>query len=245
MTTAVNHRSLWGCGLLALALAWCQGPYAASAEEKEIAKIAKPGPLTGDLAGVATIVVPAKYRFIPKDNIKRFNDLTQNLTSPTECGVVLPPGDADWYILFAYTGEGYIKDSDKGKIDAAALLKAMQEREKEVNKQRTKQKIPTVELTGWEQPPRFDDKTKTLSWGLKLLSDKQTGINYNARILGRAGYMSANLVVAPEDFKKVLPEYTKIMDGFAYKDGQKYGDWKPGDKVAPVGLQVLIGGTAK
>ncbi len=35
-----------------------------------------------------------------------------------------------------------------------------------------------------------------------------------------------------------------MLTGYSFKEGAKYADWKPGDKVAAVGLAGLIGGGA-
>jgi len=114
----------------------------AQEEVDPVFKISKPGPFTADLGTVASFKVPKGYRYIGKENIKRFNDLTKNLTAPNELGAILPATDEDsgeWYIIFSYNDEGYVKDDEKDSLDAAALLKSMQEAEKEANQTRKKQ----------------------------------------------------------------------------------------------------------
>jgi uncharacterized membrane-anchored protein len=237
--------------LFALSLAvWCLAHGEALAQRKidfqAYKALSKPGPMTANLGGVAEIKVPAGYRFVDKANIKKFNDLENELTSPLEVGAVFPEVYEGWYIIFSYNSEGYVKDDEKDKLDANKILADLREGQEEENKLRQREGKVPLTLPGWEKPPFFDDQTKNLTWGLQVKAQGQPGysVNYQARILGRGGYMSANLVTGPEQLAENIPIFNNMLKDFAYKDGQKYSDWKPGDKVAAVGLTALIGGGA-
>jgi uncharacterized membrane-anchored protein len=236
MKNAMIRHVLLVVGLLVVA-ALSLSP--ALAGDDDLKKMSKPGPITGELAGVAQIKVPKGYLFVGKENMKRFDDLTKNLYSPSEVGVIITE-DSESYMLFSYSSGGYIKDDQKDKLNASELLKALQASETEANKERKKQKLPIMEVPGWETPPRFDDKTKCLSWALRTKVDGHESIIYSSRILARDGYMSAILICDSKDFKKAVADYDKIMETFTYKEGRKYSDWKAGDKVATGGLRGLI-----
>ncbi|OAI52730.1 hypothetical protein AYO44_16470 [Planctomycetaceae bacterium SCGC AG-212-F19] len=234
--------------LLVAVLAASFGSGGATAQDKDpLAQFTKKGPCLVDVGTVGQIQVPAGYSYITQAGIPTWVKLSRNLPSPNRVGVLYPEGEAEWAIIFSYYAEGYVKDDEKDKIDADALMESMQEGEKEGNKQRKKQNLPTLTLLGWEKPPFFDDNTKALTWGLKLQSEDRPGIidvNYQARVLGRGGNMAATLVVEQKDLAATVPTYYELLKGFAYKDGQKYSDWKPGDKVAAAGLTALIAGGA-
>jgi uncharacterized membrane-anchored protein len=70
-------------------------------------------------------------------------------------------------------------------------------------------------------------------------------INYNVRVLGRNGVMSVELVGSPEAVAAAMPKFRTLLAGFSYASGNKYAEFKPGDKIAKYGLTALItGGSA-
>ena len=218
-----------------------------AAFNKALETLSQAGPMVADL-GAAQIKVPEGYRFVPKSNIKKFNDLNRDLTSPLEVGVIFP-ADFDWFVVLSYHDDGYVKDDEKTQLDQEtidAILAARREGTERSNAERRKQKMAELTLRGWEKPPFYDDVTKNLTWGLQIQTKDSDdyNLNYESRILGRGGYMSANLVVGRQSFAAALPVYNQLLAGFAYKDGQKYSEWKAGDKVAAVGLTGLVLGGA-
>src|SRR4029079_16440387 len=102
----------------------------------------------------------------------------------------------------------------------------------------------TLTITGWEQPPHYDTKTHNLEWAIKGHAEGEPLLNHNTRILGRRGVMSASLVVNPNALAKVLPESKKLLTGFEYISGERYSEWRTGDKIAEYGLAGLVAGGA-
>jgi uncharacterized membrane-anchored protein len=51
------------------------------------------------------------------------------------------------------------------------------------------------------------------------------------------------LVCGPDELQPLLNEFQQIMNGFAYVEGQRYAEFREGDKVAKYGLTALIAGT--
>lgn len=241
MSHLTLRRLLLPCAAL---LAWClSGGGAAAQNDKLLESISEPGPV-GKMRDIAVIKVPDNCRFISKPaNIKKFNDLTKNLHSPQDCGFLVPT-DAGWFIAFAFDDIGKVPDDEKDKINAAELLSSMRENEVEANKERKRQGFPALTIVGWEKPPFFDDKTKNLTWALKLNTEGTENVNYEARILGRRGVMRATLVCGVDELKELIPVFDGVIAGYTYNDGQKYSDWKSGDKVAAIGLTGLIAGGA-
>jgi uncharacterized membrane-anchored protein len=75
-------------------------------------------------------------------------------------------------------------------------------------------------------------------------SDGQEVVNYDVRLLGRAGYTSATLVTDPGKLSALKPQLAEILNGYSYKRGKSYAEWVPGDKVAAYGLTALVAGGA-
>jgi uncharacterized membrane-anchored protein len=69
-------------------------------------------------------------------------------------------------------------------------------------------------------------------------------VNYSSRLLGRSGVMRAILVSDPGSLAADTQQFKVALKDFAYVPGEKYAEFKPGDKVAAYGLAALIVGGA-
>ena len=69
-------------------------------------------------------------------------------------------------------------------------------------------------------------------------------VNYNTRLLGRRGVMEVQLVVDPDKLSTSLPEFKQLLKGFQFKTGEKYAEYRQGDKLATYGLAALVTGGA-
>jgi uncharacterized membrane-anchored protein len=56
--------------------------------------------------------------------------------------------------------------------------------------------------------------------------------------------MEVDLVAGPAMADAVLPEFALMLEGFSYLPGQRYAEWRQGDKIAEYGLTALIAGGA-
>jgi uncharacterized membrane-anchored protein len=103
-----------------------------------------------------------------------------------------------------------------------------------------------VTVDGWASPPRYEPTTHNLEWATRLKNDKtgNKSINHDIRMLGRSGVMNAGLVVSPDNYQQTLPNTRKMLEGFTFKEGKRYSEFKPGDKIAKVGLIGLMTGGA-
>ena len=101
-------------------------------------------------------------------------------------------------------------------------------------------------IVGWETPPRYNDLTQNLEWAIRAQSEGEPVVNHNTRLLGRGGVMEVTLVVDPSLLQETMPKFKAMLEGFEYKTGHKYAEFRAGDKTAAYGLTGLIvgGGTA-
>jgi uncharacterized membrane-anchored protein len=200
------------------------------------------GPATVPLGKVAELKLPEGYHFVGPDSLKRFYELTQNMPNGKEVGVLLAPG----YMMFLdYDDVGYVKDEDKDKLDADKLLKSMSEGQEEANAERKDRGWDQLKLKGWATAPHYDEKTNNLKWAINLTTshDNYTKvfINESIRLLGRAGVMNVTLATSTEGFKTAEADAEKLLaTHFSYVSGQKYSEFKAGDKVAAYGLSALV-----
>lgn len=205
----------------------------------------KKGPSLGELGTTAQVNVPAGYVFADGGETRSIMETLQNPTTGRELGFVAPAGE-DWFAVFEYDAVGYVKDDEKGSLDADALLESIKAGTEAGNKERAKRGWPSLTVIGWETPPRYNEETHNLEWAIRIESEGQPAVNHNTRLLGRGGVMEVTLVCSPESLSATLPKFKTMLSGFDFVQGQKYAEFRQGDKMAAYGLTGLIvgGGTA-
>lgn len=201
------------------------------------------GPETAQLTDVAQVVVPAGYMFLDGNTTRAMMESAGEPTSGNEVGF-LRPTNGGWAVYFEYSADGYVKDDDKDKLDAAKILKSIKAGNDEANKERKRTGNPPLIIVGWEQEPKYDEKTHNLTWAIRATSEGQPILNYNTRLLGRKGVMEVVLVCDPDSLKTILPTFNGLLTDYKFNTGESYAEYKPGDKVAKYGLGALVLGGA-
>jgi uncharacterized membrane-anchored protein len=200
----------------------------------------QPGPAKISLGHKLTLDLPETDVFL--DAVQGANVLAKMGRFHTEslCGLVVSKDEkAEWLVVIDYDEAGYVKDNEK--IDAEELLKSLRQGQEEVNKERVEQGFPVLQLEGWSEPPHYDRVRHHLVWGLKV-KGRGTSINYNTRILGRRGFVSLNLVTAPDAVATDKAEAARLLSATTFESGARYEDFQSKtDKVAEYGLTGLIG----
>jgi len=99
---------------------------------------------------------------------------------------------------------------------------------------------------GLATSPHYETQTNRLEWAVtgKDLKSNVEVVNFNTRILGRGGVMSVVLIAEPQDLSAATDEFKSTLAGFSYSPGQRYAEYRPGDKVAKYGLAALVTGGA-
>jgi uncharacterized membrane-anchored protein len=69
-------------------------------------------------------------------------------------------------------------------------------------------------------------------------------VNYTSRLLGRTGVMSAVLVSSPQTLAEDMKAFGSALGGYEFAAGEKYAEFKSGDKIAEYGLAALVLGGA-
>jgi uncharacterized membrane-anchored protein len=152
--------------------------------------------------------------------------------------------DADWMVVIEYSDVGYVTDTDADKLDANDLFAQYQAGTKQQNERRKSLGVPELVLDGWSELPGYRKQHHQLVWGLKGHTTEGPVINYFTRLLGRNGYLSVNLIDAPERIEQSKIEAAAVLTGVRYQTGFKYEDHVAGDKSSGIGLRALVlGGT--
>jgi uncharacterized membrane-anchored protein len=200
------------------------------------------GPQEVRLFGNSTLNVPAGYVFLNPSDTAKLETITHNIGGGTE--YFLAPADLHWGAHFSFKDDGYVKDDEK--IDAPSLLQSIKDGTAAANKVRRERGWDEMEVTGWQTSPHYETQTNRLEWAVngKDVRSNTDVVNFNTRILGRGGVMSAVLIANPADLSAATEEFRSTLAGFSYSAGQKYAEYRPGDKVAKYGLAALVTGGA-
>jgi uncharacterized membrane-anchored protein len=204
------------------------------------------GPGTMSLGDQAEIYVDAGYLFADAEATKAIMQMLGNQVSHQEQGLVAPASeDKNWILIFEFDPVGYVSDDDKDDIDADAILQSISEGTEEANRHRIEQGFSPLHVVGWSEEPRYDTVTNNLVWAILGQNEEgEQSVNYNVRLLGRQGYMSATLVTDPLTLAADKIEAEQLLTGYQFKQGMRYAEFREGDKLAGYGLTALIAGGA-
>lgn len=202
-------------------------------------------PVLAKMGGMAEMDLPAGYRFVDQANCAAFMEDTGNFPSGDELGIVISTSAPKWFAIYEFEDTGYIKDAAGEKMDADEILKGLQEGTEAANEERKKRGWSEIHVVGWESPPAYNPETQRLEWAIKASSSESGDlVNSFTRVLGRKGVMKVTVVCDTADLPAVRQEFQGRMQAFNFTAGNKYAEYKSGDKVAAYGLAALILGGA-
>jgi uncharacterized membrane-anchored protein len=233
-------------------------PFAGPAQEKEQANETKLSPeqkaflevfnsipwihggQKGEIGPVANLQVPEGYIYAGPSYAGRMLAAHGNVDSGGTLGYVRPD-EEDWFAIFRFDNCGYVKDDEKGSLDADKILQQMKAGDAAANLERKKLGLDSLSVAGWSKPPFYNPETQNLEWAVRLRTGKgEENVNYRTKILGRKGVLEVILVCDEKDLPTVVPQYQKMLRSVAFNAGEAYGEYRKGDKIAEYGLTGLI-----
>jgi uncharacterized membrane-anchored protein len=195
----------------------------------------------GRIADKASIQIPQGYVFLDAPNTKRFLEIAGN--PPRDGHYMIAPETLSWFAVFSFNPVGYVKDDEK--INPDELLKSLQVSDASGNEERKRLGLEALHTDGWQVAPHYDTSNKRLEWGVRIRTDRgEQVVNYTSRLLGRTGVMNAVLVSDPRSLSADTAQFKTTLAGFNFAAGEKYAEFKAGDKVAEYGLAALVVGGA-
>ncbi len=200
------------------------------------------GPKTVDLGNDAQIDLPEGMILFEAPVAKKLVE-SGGGTGDHVVAAIARPGQS-WGVIVEYDGIGYVDDSDAKDLDAGELLKSYQEGTAEQNTRRKQLGVPELFIDGWSEMPRYEAGVHHLVWGLKAHDTTGPVINFFTRVLGRNGYLSINLIDAPDAIEKSKVDAMAVLTSTTFKAGARYTDHKSGDKDSGIGLKALVLGGA-
>jgi uncharacterized membrane-anchored protein len=222
--------------LLSLALA-----AAAHAAGDDTIRSPHVGPYTESIGSVADWKVGEGYVALDPDDTTRLMEKMQN-PDVRNSYLIAPKTLRPWFAVVDYEETGHVKDDDK--IDADAILKSLKEGTEQSNEARRSHGWPEMHVVGWKYAPHYEEDTKRLSWAIINETGGEQNINYFTKVLSRTGVATVVLVTDAEHLDASVTDLKQQIDGFSFKEGQRYMQFTKGDKVAEYGLGALIAGGA-
>jgi uncharacterized membrane-anchored protein len=208
------------------------------------------GPATVPLRDQATLAIPDGFGFVPLKEASAVMRLMGNQTDERFIGLVFPLSDeTHYFVSLVYEDSGYIKDDEAKEWDADELLQSLKDGTEAGNEEREQMGIDPIKVTRWIEPPAYDGTSHRLVWSaeavLKNGDDPDPTINYNTYVLGREGYISANLITSSSTVDADRQQAGPLLQAVTFNEKKRYTDFdSSSDKVAAYGLTALVGGLA-
>jgi uncharacterized membrane-anchored protein len=199
----------------------------------------------------ATLKLQSDMRFLRGPDAERvLTELWGNPPGSNPVGMLLPSAGAltdekGYAVVLTYNDDGYVSDEEAAGIDYDKMLKDLQEDARSENAAREKAGYGSVELVGWAEAPRYDSTSNKLYWAKRLKFDRaaEDTVNYDVRVLGRAGYLSLNAVARIDQLETIRAEMPRVIELAEFDPGARYADYQEGsDKVAAYGIAALVAG---
>jgi len=191
------------------------------------------------------------FRYLGHEDSRRvLEEYWGNPPDDTVLGMLIPTADDlhsehSWAVVLTYSEDGYVSDADANEIDYDSMLADMKEETTDNNEALSEAGYDTVELSGWAQAPRYDANSKRLHWAkeLKFASSETATVNYDIRVLGRAGYLSLNAIGDIGDLDRINTGMAEVLSMAQFDDGHRYADYNAStDKLAAYGVGALVAG---
>lgn len=229
-------------------ITWCQDPPKPALDPMELVERFaaiewRSGPTRESIGAMATIRIPEGYALTGRAGASDLLELYGNPPNAGLLAAIIPESpDEDWTLVFQFADIGYVDDSDRGNLNADALMRSIRERIADGRRNRRRPDADRRVSIRWQQPPRYDLTSHRLTWALNLDLSSGSSINHETRLLGRHGVMEATLICDPASYADAVPQVRRLLGGFTFVDGKRYGQWRPGDPATAFGLVGLIAG---
>jgi len=199
-----------------------------------------PGPATVNLGALAEVQIPEGYRFTDATGARI---LLERLKNPVPNGLagILMPDSGTWLVVLDFAEVGYIRTSTNEHINAEAVLNGVWEKMDTQNKLRARSGLPMVKSIKWEQTPEFDPVNHTLECSIRVEGQTEKAVNHSIRLLGRTGVLVATALRGAQSAATPVP-LKDLMKNVTFKEGRRYADYQPGDKIAGLDLSQLLTG---
>ncbi len=202
------------------------------------------------VGGKAKIKLGEEFRYLDPANARKV--LVDIWSNPPEAGstlgMIVPKGanfldSTTWVAVLQWKDDGYVKDEEFASTDFDKMLKELIKAHKAGSDERVKSGYGKLELSGWAEQPHYDRATHKLYWAKSFDVDAPVQqLNYDIRVLGREGILEVSVISSVPQLNDIKEKAPSILAMVDFTDGNRYTDYKSGDKVATYGIAGLIAG---
>lgn len=228
------------------------------------------GPKNVQLGNVASLVVPAGFRFLPAppttpdptaasasgatghqdDTDRQKDEDAQHDAADDPSIAMLAPEDGSWLMKVVLSRSGYV-NSDYVSLNPDDLARTMEVRANPaVPGMSAADRFSTSENVTWIRPPHWDAKGRELDWlyeNMEITSNAVNSTTYmNAMKLGRRYSVAMQIEMDDSEAKdraiKMEDTFDRLIGGLTFNSGEAYADYRPGDPKASLKLADFITG---
>jgi uncharacterized membrane-anchored protein len=194
------------------------------------------GPRRMPLPGGAILTIPAGYTFADADAARV---ALEGHGRPHSGDMLLMSADDHWNSRLSYTEDGHVRDTDA--IDPNWLFRQISAEVARRNSSSAASGAPVGRPVRWVSPPHYDSKSHRLEWSLlRDFGAAGQQATYVSVIFTRLGYWTF-VSYSDTSLDQLRATLLPVVRGFEITPGNRYQDFRPGDRVAGYGLLSLMG----
>lgn len=212
----------------------------------ETRDVAAHGPDTVKLSDQAIFTVPDNFIFVPAPQSTRILHAYRTIPDANVIGIVVSTlPNQHWMAAIRYRHDGHVDDASTAAWNAETQLARLRADNDAANRALEAQGKPQREISGWNEPPRYDAQDHTLRWSLnsRPKNEIENGNNlaiYNVARFGRDGFYSVVMNSSTNQIQADKVGAETIIRNIAFVPGKTYGDFTPGtDPVAGYGMEAV------
>jgi uncharacterized membrane-anchored protein len=178
------------------------------------------GPRTVTL-GVGVLELPAGMMSAQQEALKTFLTATGNPPAGDEVAVVAPL-DLDWFLVFSYDRFASVGvTAAEPSVDD--IVAAMRRGGHEANQARRRAGRETLDLLGWRDKPRYDERTHRLEWSVAAVeSGGRRNTNRYWIYLTRTGFLIVELVTEQEFEPRAHAQASVLLERVRIAEQEQY-----------------------
>ncbi len=200
------------------------------------------GPAKADVGTVAEFNIPSGYKYRSAAGARTFLEESRSQVPANLVGV-LSPTAGGWWVVLTYAEIGHLKADAQGSLNPDSILAGYQAGAlARQNADRAQQKAAPFSTAAWELAPAYDAKDQVLEWAVRAetgAGGSERIVNHSVAFLGRQGVLQATAVYPYKGFTDLRP-IREILSSLVFKAGERYTEYRAGDKDASITLAQVI-----
>lgn len=223
------------------------GPPVRGLDEATFNRLTRVGPFSTEIQGRATLRVPTGYRIVLEDKLQEFGELSGYPILGDEAAYITMASDKPtWHGLILLLPDNPLKGVDPANLAEPAVRAQLLDWQRRFHEGRRPRKGATAvpaKVAAWTHPPKYNDKTKVLTMGVRLESEsdlQKDKVCYMSLLYGPADAIVCVTAFADvEDYDKAVKESGKLTEEFAFLAVPVEGEVEPED---PLYMAKVAGG---